>query len=395
MEKIEYDVIVIGGGIMGSCAAYQSAKRGLRTLLLEQFDFLHHRGSSHGESRTIRAAYTEDHYAKMVLAAELLWREAEAEIGYKVFFKSQQLDMGPADNKVLQAVVSTCRKTSVPVKVLDAKQVMDEFAGRFQLPEDWVGVVTGLGGVIKPTKAVSMFQALAVKHGATMKDNVEVNGVERENLTGGISVTAKSGERFWGKKCVITAGPWIRKLVADITGSRVVLPVQPLETNACYWRIKEGREGDFTIANGFPTFSSHGEPHVYGTPSLEFPGLIKINWQGGRECDAEGRTFAPLPSSLCSMKQWIEERLGGLVDSSAPVMSQSCMYSMTPDEDYVIDFLGGELGKDVVVAGGFSGHGFKMGPLVGQILADLVWSGSAPHDLSHFRIHRFQEAGER
>lgn len=379
---------------MGSCAAYHAAKRGRRTLLLEQFDFLHHRGSSHGESRTIRAAYTDEFYAKMVLAAEPLWREAEAEIGYKVFFKTQQLDMFPADNTALQAVVSTCRNTSIPVQVLDPDQVREEFGGRFQLPENWVGVVSGLGGVIKPTKAVSMFQSLAVKHGAILRDNVEVNGVERDNkLTGQISVTAKSGERFFGKKCVITVGPWVRKLVTEITGGKIALPVQPLETNACYWRIKEGHEGEFTIANGFPTFSSYCEPHVYGTPSFEFPGLIKINWQGGRECDAESRTYAPLASSLSPTKQWIEERFGGRVDSSAPVMSQSCMYSMTPDEDYVIDFLGGEFGEDLVVAGGFSGHGFKMGPLVGQILAELVWSGSSmvPHDLSHFSMNRFKE----
>nr|GMD43386.1 probable sarcosine oxidase [Ipomoea batatas] len=389
---MEFDVIVVGGGIMGSCAAYQLAKRGLKTLLLEQFDFLHHRGSSHGESRTIRATYPEEYYAKMVLAAETLWREAEAEIGYKVFFKTRQLDMGPADNAALQAVVSSCRKVSIPVRVLDPKRVVEEFGGRFWLPENWVGVVTEHGGVIKPTKAVSMFQALAVKHGATLRDHVEVNGVERDSLTGGISVTAKSGERFSGKKCVITVGAWVRKLVTEITGSRVVLPVQPLETNVSYWRIKEGHERDFTIENGFPSFASYGEPYVYGTPPLEFPGLIKVGWHGGRECEAEGRTFAPLASSIPSLKQWIESRFGGLVDSSAPVISQSCMYSMTPDEDYVIDFLGGELGKDVVVGGGFSGHGFKMGPLVGQILADLVWSGSSrgPHDLAHFRIDRFK-----
>ncbi|RAL52170.1 unnamed protein product [Cuscuta campestris] len=393
METIEFDVIVIGGGIMGSCAAYESAKRGLRTLLLEQFDFLHHRGSSHGESRTIRATYPEEYYAKMVLAAEPLWREAEAEIGYSVFFKNRQLDMGPADNKALQAVVSCCRNTSIPVRVLDPEQVREDFGGRFRLPDGWVGVVTEHGGVIKPTKAVSMFQALAVKHGATLRDHVEVNGLERDSRTGGVSVTAKGGEKFLGKRCVVTVGAWARRLVETVTDGRVVLPIQAVETNVSYWKIRTGHEEEFTAGSGFPSFASYDFPYVYGTPSIEFPGLIKVGWHGGREIEPERRTFAPLEGSLSLLKQWIEGRFGDRVDSSAPVMSQSCLYSMTPDEDYVIDFLGGEFGKDVVIAGGFSGHGFKMGPLVGRILVDLLRSGSSsgPHDLDPFRMDRFKE----
>ncbi|CAH9081883.1 unnamed protein product [Cuscuta epithymum] len=396
MANVEFDVIVIGAGIMGSCAAYQAAKRGLRTLLLEQFDFLHHRGSSHGESRTTRATYPEEYYTKMVLAAEPLWREAEAEIGYSVCFRTPQLDMGPADDKTLQAVVSSCRSTSVPVRVLDPKQVDEHFDGRFKLPGDWIGVVTEFGGVIKPTKAVSMFQSLAVKHGATLRDHVKVNGVERDDRTGGISVTAKSGDKFLGKKCVVSAGAWAQTLVKTVTDGRVVLPIQPVETSVSYWRIKSGHEEEFTIGSGLPSFASYGSPYVYGTPSFEFPGLLKVGWHGGRECEPEHRTFAPSASGLSSLKQWIEGRFGEKVDSSAPVMSQSCMYSMTPDEDYVIDFLGGEFGKDVVVAGGFSGHGFKMGPLIGQILADLAWNGSSDISpgLDPFRIDRFKENGK-
>lgn len=378
---------------MGSCAAFESAKRGLRTLLLEQFDFLHHRGSSHGESRTIRATYPEEYYAKMVLAAEPLWREAEADIGYRVFFKTRQLDMGPADNKSLQAVVSCCRDTSIPVRVLNPKQVYEEFGGKFRLPEGWVGLVTEHGGVIKPTKAVSMFQALAVKHGATLRDNMEVSSLERDRRTGGISVTAKGGETFVGKRCLVTVGAWARRLLETVTDGQVALPIQPVETSVSYWRIKAGHEEEFTAYSGFPSFASYGVPYVYGTPSIEFPGLIKVGWHGGRECEPENRTFTQSESSLSSLKQWIEGRFGDRVDSSAPVLSQSCLYSMTPDEDYVIDFLGGEFGQDVVVACGFSGHGFKMGPIVGQILVDLLSNGGSksPYDLDPFRINRFKE----
>ncbi|KAI3468409.1 hypothetical protein Pfo_025072 [Paulownia fortunei] len=384
-----FDVIVIGAGVMGSSTAYQTAKRGLRTLLLEQFDFLHHRGSSHGESRTIRATYPEDYYSEMVLESSRLWEEAEAEIGYKVYFKSNQFDMGPSDNKSLLAVINSCRKNSIPARVLNQEEVFEEFSGMFQLPEDWIGVVTQHGGVIKPTKAVSMFQALALRNGAVLKDNAEVINIKKDGETNEIVVFTGDDEKFRGRKCVITAGAWTRKLIKKVRG--LVLPIQPLETTVHYWKINEGHEGKFKIENGFPTFASYGEPYIYGTPSLEFPGLIKIPVHAGRVCEPEERTWAAPAPLVDSLREWIKGRFGDLVDGDKPVLTQSCMYSMTPDEDFVIDFLGGEFGEDAVVCGGFSGHGFKMAPVVGRIAAELVASGRAKGvDLTHFRVGRFE-----
>ncbi|KAL7159608.1 hypothetical protein ABFS83_01G039600 [Erythranthe nasuta] len=384
-----FDVIVIGAGVMGSSTAYQTSKRGLKTLLLEQFDFLHHRGSSHGESRTTRATYPEDYYSHMVVESTRLWEEAEAEIGYRVYFKTTQFDMGPSDNKSLLAVVDSCRKNSIPVRVLDPARVIEEFSGLFRIPEDWIGVVTQEGGVIKPTKAVSMFQALALRNGAVLRDNSEVTNIYKDGGTGEIVVLAGEGGRFRGRKCVITAGPWTKTLIERVRG--LVLPIQPLETTVHYWKIKEGHEGKFTIEGGFPTFASYGEPYIYGTPSMEFPGLIKIPVHAGRACEPEDRTWAAAPAMVEALRGWIEGRFGGLVDGDRPVMTQSCMYSMTPDEDFVIDFLGGEFGEDAVVCGGFSGHGFKMSPVVGRIAAELVASGRAEGvDLTHFRVGRFE-----
>ncbi|KAJ6361195.1 hypothetical protein OIU78_001770 [Salix suchowensis] len=239
-----FDAIVVGAGIMGSSTAYQLAKRGQKTLLLEQFDFLHHRGSSHGESRTIRATYPEDYYCDMVMESLQMWEQAQSEAGYKTGSKC-------------------------PTR----------FSGMINIPEDWFGVLTDVGGVIKPTKAVSMFQALAFQRGAVLRDNMEVKNVVKDEVRGGVNVETANGEKFWGEKCVITAGAWARKLVKTVAG--LELPIQALETTVCYWRIKEGKEAKFAIGSDFPTFASYGEPYVYGTPSLEFPGLIKIALHGG------------------------------------------------------------------------------------------------------------------
>ncbi|KAF6155630.1 hypothetical protein GIB67_034725 [Kingdonia uniflora] len=385
----QFDVIVIGAGIMGSSTAYQIAKRGQTVLLLEQFDFLHQLGSSHGESRTIRATYPENYYSGMVIESSRLWEEAEAEIGYRVYYKTAHFDMGPSSNKTLIAVMECCESNAIPHRVLTPKQVSEEFSGRFELPEGWVGLSTELGGVLKPTKAVSMFQTLAIKRGAVLRDNMEVKEIVKDDERGGIVVITSNGSRFYGKKCVVAVGPWMRKLIKMVMG--LDLPIQPLHTTICYWRIKEAYKDDFLMESGFPSFASYGEPFIYGTPSLEFPGLIKIAVHGGYPCDPDKRTWAPtLLGDYVS--SWIENRFSGRVESAEPAVAQSCMYSMTPDEDYLIDFLGGDFGKDVVVAGGFSGHGFKMGPVIGRILADLVLNGETKGvELKHFRLGRFEE----
>ncbi|GER34394.1 N-methyl-L-tryptophan oxidase [Striga asiatica] len=383
-----FDVIVIGAGVMGSSTAYQTSARGLTTLLLEQFDFLHHRGSSHGESRTIRATYPEDYYPPMVLESARLWEQAEAQIGYKVYFKTRQLDMGPSDNTSLLAAVNSCRKCSIPVRILSSREVLEEFSGVFRIPADWIGVVTELGGVIKPTKAVSMFQALCARNGAVLKDNAQVVDVKRDEGTKEIVVFTGNGEEYRCRKCVFTAGAWAGKLVEKVRG--LVLPIQPLETSVHYWRIREGHEGKFTIEAGFPTFASYGEPYVYGTPSLEFPGLIKVPVHAGRACEPEDRSWGTSAALVEAARGWIGGQFGDLVDGDGPVMTQSCMYSMTPDEDFVIDFLGGEFGEDAVVCGGFSGHGFKLAPVVGRIVTEMVADGSVEGvDLTRFRLGRF------
>ncbi|XP_065018926.1 probable sarcosine oxidase isoform X2 [Musa acuminata AAA Group] len=388
----QFDVVVVGAGIMGSCAAYEAAKRGCSVLLLEQFDFLHQLGSSHGESRTIRATYPEEYYPPMVLEAHRLWEAAQSEAGYRVLTRTPHFDMGPADNRSLRSVIASCeRQSSVNVRLLDRAAVDEMFSGTFRLPEGWIGVRSDAGGVIKPTKAVAMFQALAIRRGAVLKDHMEVTGIKKDEEDRGVRVSTATGDSFLGKKCVVTVGPWSSKLVKAVSGH--VLPIQPLHTTICYWKIKEGHEHEMTPEGGFPTFASYGEIYVYGTPSMEFPGLIKIGLHGGRPCDPDRRDWTSNSGMLVdAVGSWIDQMLPGKVETDKPVIIQSCMYSMTPDEDFVIDFLGGELGKDVVVAGGFSGHGFKMGPVVGRTLAELAIDGAADGvELKHFRLGRFTE----
>lgn len=398
-----FDVVVIGAGIMGSCTAYEVAKRGLSVLLLEQFDFLHCLGSSHGESRTIRYTYPEPYYVPMALESFKLWQEAESEIGYRVLTKTPHFDLGPADSKSLRSVIASCSLHSVDAQVVNHSQVAEIYSGTLQLPEDWIGLATR-GGVIKPTKAVAMFQSLAIRRGAILKDHAEVVDIKKNDGGNGVAVSTASGRKFYGNKCVVTAGAWTSKLLKRVAG--LDLPIQPLHTLICYWKIREDREKDLLAESGFPSFASYGDPYIYGTPSMELPGLVKIAMHGGHPCDPDRRNWSlgadPGMGSLVeSAGKWIEKVLPGCVEFESPVTMQGCMYSMTPDGDYVLDFVGGEFGRDVVVAGGFSGHGFKMGPVVGKILAEMAVEGDAAAaeaavgvEMKWFRAGRFEVGRE-
>ncbi|AQK91381.1 probable sarcosine oxidase [Zea mays] len=385
--RLRYDVIVVGAGIMGSCAAHAAASRGAHTLLLERFDLLHQLGSSHGDSRIIRDAYVKAQYPPMVRLARRLWAEAEAESGYRVLTPAPHLSMGPRGNAALLAAVK-----SAGAEEVDLSQM---WGGAFQAPEGWLTAVSEHGGgVLNATKSVAMFQALAVKMGAVVRDNAEVVDIRKEP-EGGVVVKTSSGEEFRGAKCVVTVGAWTSKLLRSVAG--VEIPIQPLHTLTLYWRIKPGRERGLMAKAGFPTFSSYGDTPVYGTPSLELPGLIKISCDGGPPCDPDNRDWASGDREITErVARWIQEFMPGHVDSAgAPVVRQSCICSMTPDKDFVIDWLGGEFGEDMVVGAGFSGHGFKMGPAVGRLLAEMAIDGEARTaveagvELGHFKINRF------
>ncbi|EAY83413.1 hypothetical protein OsI_38628 [Oryza sativa Indica Group] len=395
-----FDAIVVGGGIMGSCAAYAAASSsasrggGARVLLLERFDLLHHRGSSHGESRGIRATYPQARYPPMVRLAARLWGDAEAEAGYRVLTPTPHLDMGPRADPALRAAIENGGAAEV-VGASDDSAASWPWSAVFRLPEGWTAASSELGGVIKATKAVAMFQSLAAKNGAVLRDRTEVIDIAKQG-DGSILVKTSSGEEFHGANCIITVGAWASKLVKSVAG--VDLPVQPLHTLICYWKARPGREHELTPESGFPTFASYGDTCIYSTPSMEFPGLIKVCAHGGAPCDPDRRDWCAGGDALADpVARWIDELMPGHVDTAGgPVIRQSCMYSMTPDEDFIIDFVGGEFGKDVVVGAGFSGHGFKMGPAVGRILTEMAMDGEAKTaaeagvELGYFRIGRFE-----
>ncbi|MCO5573228.1 hypothetical protein L7F22_026997 [Adiantum nelumboides] len=389
----EFEVVVVGGGIMGSCAAYEVARRGASVLLLEQFDFLHRRGSSHGETRTIRLTYPEPYYTHMMLEAFALWSQAQQEAGYMVHTPLQQLDFGAASSSSLQQVLSSCALHSIHVDTLTPLEASARFP-MLTFPDDYIAVVTQQGGVIHASKAVAMFHALAMKHGAVLRDRTKVidincTGAKMGDGHNSVLITTDQGS-VRAQKCIIAAGAWTAKLVKEV--SNVHLPIQPLHTTIAYWQLEDEVADEFSDRHNFPSFACYSDPYIYGNASVELPGLIKVSLHSGSACEPDKRALVPdLKAMKDFVSPWLKKHFKGKVKSDAPVLADACMYAMTPDQDFIIDFLPLSEGR-VVVAGGFSGHGFKMGPLVGRILADLSLKGFSENvPLEYFSISRFSQ----
>jgi glycine/D-amino acid oxidase-like deaminating enzyme len=128
-----YDVIVVGGGIAGSCTAYELQKRGLRVALIEQHDFLHRRGSSHGESRIIRRTYPQAHLTEGMTHAYALWESAQREYGGSVFTRTGGLDFGLKDNAALRSLVASGEQHAVTHALLTPEEVEQRFPA-FRIP---------------------------------------------------------------------------------------------------------------------------------------------------------------------------------------------------------------------------------------------------------------------
>jgi sarcosine oxidase/L-pipecolate oxidase len=175
------------------------------------------------------------------------------------------------------------------------------------------------------------------------------------------------------------------------------LPTLPLHTTYAYWSVADEKDyHSFTQQAGFPIFMCYNVPFIYGFPSMDYPGMIKVSNHAGHSCDPDTRTVAAdLGLLKATVSPWLAKTFEGKVKHDAPAIAEGCLYTMTPDEDFILDFL--PSCPEILVAAGFSGHGFKMGPLIGRIMADLAINGPSsgnPYSswLPHFRLERFENS---
>ncbi|XP_067328295.1 peroxisomal sarcosine oxidase [Anolis sagrei] len=376
-----YDAIVVGAGIQGTFTAQHLSKRRQKTLLLDQFLLPHTRGSSHGLSRIIRSAYPQDYYTAMMGEAIRLWAELEAETGTQLYRRTPLWVLGRPESPEFQSYRRTMERHHVPSEELAPEAFAQRFPG-FHLPSEEMAVSDHSAGVLFPDKVLRVVQDQFRQSGGTIRDGEKVLQI----IPGSVVRVVTPEREYQAKRIVVTAGPWTGPLLTPLG---LHLPLQPLRISVCYW--KESQPG---ALRELPSFISlHGaKHHVYGLPAGDYPGLVKICYHYGNLVDPETpdrltQSSPPVPD-VQILKDFVRKYLPGL--DPEPAVQERCLYTNTPDEDFVLDrhprF------RNIVIGAGFSGHGFKFGPVIGKILCQLSLGEEPSYDLTPFQISRFPKA---
>lgn len=357
MSVFATDVVVVGGGVMGAAAAWQLASRGAGTVLLERFEPGHVRGASHGASRMFRFGYPDPFYTQLAIQALPGWRNIEAAAGVGLLTVTGGVDHGV--DTATSAIAAALEPAGVPGAWLDPAEAMRRWPGlRFESRV----LFHPASGRLDADAAVAALQKLVIAAGARVHHNVRVTGI------GDGEVVTDAGDTYRSERVVVCAGAWTERLL----GEHLQLPPlrvtqeQPLHFAPRSWLA--GIE--------WPSFIHYrGEdeaPFSFGY-GMRTPGEgVKVGFHhAGPDCDPDARDFRPETWRLNVLLDYVREWVPG-VDTQAwtPI---SCTYTSTPTEDFVIDAVG-----SLVVAAGFSGHGFKFAPVIGGMLADLALGGPRP-----------------
>jgi sarcosine oxidase len=371
-----YDVIIIGLGGMGSAAAYHLARRGQRVLGLEKFTPAHDKGSSHGGSRIIRQSYFEDPaYVPLLLRAYELWEGLAQDSGQEVYRLTGGLFLGPPDCLTVAGSLRASQEWSLPHEVLDADQIRSRFPNFTPQPGD-VGMYEAKAGFARPEMTVAAHLDLAATEGATLRFGEEVQ--EWSETAAGVTVTTAAGTYTAGQ-LVICPGAWAPQLLAELG-----IPIT-VERQVLYWLDPVGGTAPFEDQPIFINENANGM-QIYGFPAIDGPdGGVKVAFfRKGQECTPETIDRVVHPEEISAMRDRVTELLPALTGDC--VHSATCMYSNTSDEHFVItrhpDY------ANVTVACGFSGHGFKFVPVVGEIVADLATTGTTAHPIALFDPQR-------
>jgi sarcosine oxidase len=375
-----YDAIVIGVGGMGSATVYHLAKRRASVLGLEQFNIGHDLGSSHGINRIIRLAYAEgSSYVPMLRRAYQLWRQIQRTAGEQLLYVTGGVDAGPEAGSIVQGSLRSCKEHRLRHELLDASMLHRRFPG-YHLSSDLVAVYQPDAGFVLSERAIIAYVMAAQACGA------EIHGLEPvkswEVRRGRVTVTTEKGS-YHARKLVITAGPWAAKVVPFLIEPRLAEPqrqvliwTQPLRPH--YFQL-----------GAFPIFNMEvpvaGTLHrYYGFPIFAFPGFKLGKYHHLNEPADPDRM-----ERKCDQRdeQVLREAIRRYFpDANGPTMAmKTCIFTNSVDEHFVIGPL--PHSSQVLVAAGFSGHGFKFASVVGEILADLALEGASDRfDLSMFDL---------
>ena len=360
---------------MGSAAAYQLAGRGQRVLGLEKYTPPHEKGSSHGRSRIIRQAYFEDPaYVPLLLRAYELWEQLGQDSGEEVLTITGGLMVGQPDSDLVAGSRESADKHGLPYELLDAPEIKRRFPAFVPTPGT-VALYEEKAGFVRPEVSVSSHLNLASRRGADLRFGEPLTSWHAS--PSGDRVTVETGKgTYEAASLILCAGSWAAGLLPELE-----LPLE-VTRQILFW-FEPDDAASFTPEN-FPVYIWEPEDGntFYGIPSHDGERGVKAAFfrADGVPCTPETIDRRVHEEEVRFIREYLGRYLPRL--NNHLLDAQTCMYTNTPDLHFVISPHPDH--PQVVVAAGFSGHGYKMSSVVGEILADLATEGSTRHPIDLF-----------
>lgn len=375
----KWDAIVIGVGSMGSATCYQLAKQGMRVLGIEQYDITHEWGSHAGQSRLIRKAYFEHpDYVPLLQRAYDGWKEIEQKAQIQLYWPTGIAYFAPEQHSIIQGIRSSARQHGI--------RLTDESPDKwpqFSIPRHFSCVFEPESGFLTPEIAIRSFVQAAQEYGADIHTHERMSAWQE--TTNGVEVITDKGI-YLAEKLIFTAGAYtsyILELPVPLRVTRQLLawahPQDPagfgLGEIPCWMIAEEGIEG---LYYGFPALPA----------SFDGPRGLKIAYHrpGERMTNPADTVFDSTDEQL--LLKHVLDRYVAPARATIYELKQ-CRYTYSPDEHFIVDQVQTH-GNRVIVAAGFSGHGFKFVPVIGEALADLAIHGSTLWPIGFLGLHRFR-----
>lgn len=377
--KTAFEFIVIGCGGIGSAAAYWLARSaGREVLAIEQFALGHDRGESQDHSRIIRLSYHDAAYTALTPHTYTAWRAAEDESGVQLVLKTGGVDLELVTGdqpQYVQHYANSMRAADIPFESLSAAELMARWP-QFQLPDAVQGLYQADSGLVDARKGNAVHATLARARGATILDNTPVHSIRPIGDT--VEVDTAAGT-FSARRVVVASGAWSNQVLRN---AGIALPLTVTQEQVTYFQTPHLRE----FAPGrFPIWIWHGGPRncFYGFPVYGEVATKAGQDVGGEVVTADTRTFTPNPRAQADLRRFLETYIPRAVGPE--LYTKTCLYTLTPDRDFVIDSLPEH--PQIAVAIG-AGHAFKFAGLIGKILSQLAIDGRSEHPIDTFRIDR-------
>lgn len=374
MER-DFDVIVLGLGGIGSGAAYWAAKRGARVLGIERFELGHERGESHDHSRIIRLSYVTPAYVRLAKEAYRAWDALERDAGERFVYRTGGLDLGPRDGAIpLEGYAAAMRANDVAFERLDAGAIRRRWPA-FRVGDDVEALYQDDGGIVAAMRATAAHQRLAREFGAELLARTPVTQVRCN--PGDVDVEA-GGRRYTARRLIVAAGPWSRTVLQSLG---VTLSLEVTKEQAMYFA---GSDLAAFAFGRFPVWIWMDDPSFYGFPIFGERGAVKVTQDaGGQPIDPDRRGFEEDSAITRRVTDFLARYLPGAL---GPIRRlKTCLYTLTPDRDFVIDRLPQHPHACVAIG---AGHAFKFASVIGRILAELGPRAPASPEIAGFALDR-------